>query len=435
MASFSGLLQRPLSTVAVVTAAAVWTDLPDRASNRRQPDLGSKLDAPPLTGLSFLTPGAKLCSKNGSCHVENLKLSRTFCAPVASIPVMQTVYQYARIAELKEPEKPIPSISSASSDVMYKWHLPDPRAYQVSGDNCSSIKSKAVVVLLGWLGSKQRHLKKYAEWYTSKGYHVITFTFPMSDVVSYRVGGKAERDLELLASHLANWVEEEGGSLVFHTFSNTGWLAYGGILEKLRKKDPSSIDKIKGCIVDSAPVDAPDPQVWASGFSAAFLKKNSVASRGSLPIPKEKRTDVLVVSESGSGLDLKPAFHEAALLGASVRYFGCSFIKSTKMPATVYLQLGRSSNPCKIGGVIHREAKESWPFCQVLRLCILTTCRSLQKPSCALYYSAHAIFRGLSSPRLSLRREDQSALTLLTLRQMTVLGFYSFLAAEIVCTG
>ncbi|KAJ4778394.1 alpha/beta-Hydrolases superfamily protein [Rhynchospora pubera] len=320
MASFSGLLQRPLSTVAVVTAAAVWTDIPDLASNRRQPDLGSKLDAPPLTGLTFLTPGAKLCS-NGSCHVENFKLSRTFCAPVASIPVMQTVYQYARIAELKEPEKPIPSISSASSDVMYKWHLPDPRAYQVSGDNCSSIKSKAVVVLLGWLGSKQRHLKKYAEWYTSKGYHVITFTFPMSDVVSYRVGGKAERDLELLASHLANWVEEEGGSLVFHTFSNTGWLAYGGILEKLRKKDPSSIDKIKGCIVDSAPVDAPDPQIWASGFSAAFLKKNSVASRGSLPVPKEKRTDVLVVSESGSGLDLKPAFHEAALLGVLEKFF------------------------------------------------------------------------------------------------------------------
>ncbi|KAJ3689171.1 hypothetical protein LUZ61_018335 [Rhynchospora tenuis] len=320
MASFSGLLQRPLSTVAVVTAAAVWTDLPDRVSNRRQPDLGSKLDAPALTGLSSFTPGAKLCSNRGS-HVDNLKWSHTFCAPVASLPVIQTVYQYARIAELKEPEKPIPAISSTSSDVMYKWHLPDPRAYRVSGDNCGSIKSKAVVVLLGWLGSKQRHLKKYAEWYTSRGYHVITFTFPMSDVVSYRVGGKAERDLELLASHLANWVEEEGGSLVFHTFSNTGWLAYGGILEKLRKKDPSSIDKIKGCIVDSAPVDAPDPQVWASGFSAAFLKKNSVASKGSSPVPNKRRMDVVVVSESGSGLDLKPAFHEAALLGVLEKFF------------------------------------------------------------------------------------------------------------------
>lgn len=32
-------------------------------------------------------------------------------------------------------------------------------------------------------------------------------------------------------------------------------------MEKLKKRDPTSIDKIKGCIIDSAPVDAPDPQV------------------------------------------------------------------------------------------------------------------------------------------------------------------------------
>lgn len=224
MASLSGLLQRPLSTVAVIAVAAASTDLPDRLSNRRQPDLNSKLDAPALTGLSFWTPSAKLCA-NGSCHVEKLDMSRAFSVPVASLPVIQSVYQYARIAEPRETNKPIPSITSTSSEVMYKWHLPDLKAHQISGGNRGSVKSKTVVVLLGWLGAKQRHLKKYADWYTSRGYHAITFTFPMSDVVSYKVGGKAERELELLASHLASWVEEEGGNcLVFHTFSNTGWL-------------------------------------------------------------------------------------------------------------------------------------------------------------------------------------------------------------------
>lgn len=217
MASLSGLLQRPLSTVAVIAVAAASTDIPDRLSNRSKPDSISKIDPPAFTG-------AKL-SSNKSCCADNLDKSRTFSFPVASLPVIQTVYQYARIAEPRETDKPIPSVTSTSSEVMYKWHLPDPRAYRVSGGNCRQVRSKTVVVLLGWLGAKQRHLKKYADWYTSRGYHVITFTFPMSDVVSYKVGGKAEQELELLASHLASWVEEEGGNgLLFHTFSNTGWL-------------------------------------------------------------------------------------------------------------------------------------------------------------------------------------------------------------------
>jgi len=36
---------------------------------------------------------------------------------------------------------------------------------------------------------------------------------------------------------------------------------YGVILEKFQKQDPSLIGRIRGCIVDSAPVAAPDPQV------------------------------------------------------------------------------------------------------------------------------------------------------------------------------
>ena len=81
--------------------------------------------------------------------------------------------------------------------------------------------------MLGWLGAKQRHLKKYADWYTSRGFHVVTFTFPLADVMSYKVGGKVEQDVQLLAEHLVDWVSEENGkNLVFHTFSNTGWLTY-----------------------------------------------------------------------------------------------------------------------------------------------------------------------------------------------------------------
>lgn len=36
---------------------------------------------------------------------------------------------------------------------------------------------------------------------------------------------------------------------------------YGAILEKFQEQDPSMMGKIRGCIVDSAPVAVPDAQV------------------------------------------------------------------------------------------------------------------------------------------------------------------------------
>lgn len=111
---------------------------------------------------------------------------------------------------------------------MYRWHLPEPASLDITGSSaCSVAKSRTVVVLLGWLGAKQKHLKRYADWYTSRGFHAITFTFPMAEILTYQLGGKVEQHIDLLVNHLADWLEEEHGkNLVFHTFSNTGWLTY-----------------------------------------------------------------------------------------------------------------------------------------------------------------------------------------------------------------
>lgn len=45
---------------------------------------------------------------------------------------------------------------------------------------------------------------------------------------------------------------------------------YGAILERFQMQDPSLITRIKGCIVDSAPVAAPDPQVMID--SCSFIR-------------------------------------------------------------------------------------------------------------------------------------------------------------------
>uniref|UniRef100_A0A0D9WUE8 Uncharacterized protein n=1 Tax=Leersia perrieri TaxID=77586 RepID=A0A0D9WUE8_9ORYZ len=316
MASFSGPLHRPLSAMAVAAFAAVSSlELPDRFSHHKLPE--ATMDAEAVVSISSSRPDLSAPSASAMSRVHllprNLQTLHPAKVPHASLPVIQTVYHYAKFAKLSEEEEVVTAMPSSSSDVLYLWHLPDPK---VCGD--SRGKSQTVVVLLGWLGSRQKHLKRYADWYTSRGFHAVTFTLPMSDIVSYNVGGKAEKNVEMLSEHLADWVsEEDGKKIVFHTFSNTGWLCYGVILENLQRQDPSAMDKIKGCVVDSAPVAVPDSQVWASGFSAAILKKQSIAAKGVRS--KDARPDVLVVESNKD--HPKPAVTEAVLLSALEKFF------------------------------------------------------------------------------------------------------------------
>ncbi|KAK6931766.1 Protein of unknown function DUF829, TMEM53 [Dillenia turbinata] len=347
MGSLSGILQRPLVAAAAVAVASFSSDLPTKFSTPK-----SSLESLSLAEESICSPCTTSLQESRSwvSHISvsklaNLSFVTRIRVPVPNIsfPVLNSSSNFApstisfpslvsslsllnlfQSAELAKPLTYEHTEPTSVPEVLYKWHLPEPNVYEVSGNSdCSLAKSRTVVVLLGWLGAKQKHLKRYAEWYTSRGFHAITFTFPMSEIISYQVGGKAEQDVELLVSHLADWLEEEcGKNLVFHTFSNTGWLTYGVILEKFQKQDPSLMSNIRGCIVDSAPVASPDPQVWASGFSAAFLKKHSVATKGN---PSSGVSDKELPVGSKTLVEPSPAVTEAALLVLLEKFFKVVF--------------------------------------------------------------------------------------------------------------
>lgn len=341
MASVSGIFQRPLVAAAAAAVASLSADLPDKFSPPKSsdPSLSSELSKSSvthsnsvqetnswvshisisrLTDLSFVsrTPVPVPNIKYPAHRLGGKFVSSISCSSISSSPVLFNLYQSAELAKAPKPNlfaQHAPNV--LPSEVLYRWHLPEPDSYDVN-----AARSRTVVVLLGWLGAKQKHLKRYAEWYTSMGFHVITFTFPMAEIMSYQVGGKAEQNIELLVNHLAGWLEEEHGkNLVFHTFSNTGWLTYGVILEKFQKQDPSLMGRIKGCIVDSAPVPAPDPQVWASGFSAAFLKKHSVATKGFMASNESHEEEVLVSNKTDG--EPKAAVTEEALLLILEKFF------------------------------------------------------------------------------------------------------------------
>ncbi|KAG6396844.1 hypothetical protein SASPL_143001 [Salvia splendens] len=346
MGSLSGILQRPVLAASALAIASVSADCYDKlwpskssdacssleqsspscsSTSRPLEELNSlwvsKISVSRLSQLSFVA-GIRVPVPNVHIPIPSSNVnshSNANYSFVASSPTLLNSYRSADLANSAKPAAYTYSAPALPSNVLYRWHLPDPRAIDVSGgSDCSSAKSRTVVVLLGWLGAKQKHLKIYADWYTMRGFHAITFTFPMSEVLRYQVGGKVEHDVELLVDHLADWLEEEHGkNLVFHTFSNTGWLTYGVILEKFQKKDVDLADRIRGCVVDSAPVAVLDPQVFASGFSAAFLKKNSVATKGSDIEPK---TGVTIGNRAT--IEVKPGMAEAALLLLLEKVFG-----------------------------------------------------------------------------------------------------------------
>ncbi|CAN5966501.1 unnamed protein product, partial [Sphagnum jensenii] len=225
---------------------------------------------------------------------------------------------------------------SSTPHSLHMWHVPMPSSFILNKKDDSSVasakKPALTVVLLGWLGAQQKHLKKYAEWYNARGIHAVTFVVPMTDVLTFKVGGKAEEHVDRLAHHLALWLTEQGEhangiegekQLIFHTFSNTGWLTYGVILEKLQERGDHLLGKIKGCVVDSAPAADPDPQVWASGFSAALLKKRSSATKEAALVNETKEGVTVEGSQKGvlSNTEVEPNGVEAALLSVLAGFF------------------------------------------------------------------------------------------------------------------
>jgi hypothetical protein len=113
------------------------------------------------------------------------------------------------------------------SDPFIEWDPPpgDSAASPLAGGG-GAAGGATLVVLLGWLGARQKHLRRYADLYRERGVGAVRFVVPVRELVGLDLGRRVERRVADLSEEIAAWCDaDRRRTLLFHTFSNTGWLA------------------------------------------------------------------------------------------------------------------------------------------------------------------------------------------------------------------
>ncbi|KAL3630280.1 hypothetical protein CASFOL_023264 [Castilleja foliolosa] len=234
--------------------------------------------------------------------------------PFNSLPVPEPAY-------FSIPSNHLDRVLFGQAENSFRWNFAS--GGSVNGEKKGVVvddrRPEIAVVMLGWLGAKPKHLRRYVELYNDKGIHAVTFVASVMDVLSFDLGKKLEERVQRLSNELKAWLSDERGRdrlLVFHTFSNTGWLAYGAILDNLKDRQ-DLLRKIKGCVVDSGGDPNIDPKVWAAGFTTALLKKSSSAT-----YPSTETEQAAQLGTNGSKTqDKEPFLIEALLLFAFEKLF------------------------------------------------------------------------------------------------------------------
>lgn len=97
-----------------------------------------------------------------------------------------------------------------------------------------------------------------------------------------------------------------------------GLRSYGAILDHLQGR-PDLKEKIKGCVVDSGGDPEINPQVWAAGFSAALLKKNSSSAYSLVEVTERNESKSKV--DSSKVQEKEPLIIETMLLSVLEFFF------------------------------------------------------------------------------------------------------------------
>ncbi|AQK68230.1 alpha/beta-Hydrolases superfamily protein [Zea mays] len=183
---------------AAFTAAAAHQRVAFRRVQVRAP-VSASLSFPPRHPATFRGRASLACPAAASLSVPS------GAAPPGSVPF---------------------NLLPPDSDPFIEWDPPpgDSAPSPLAGGGAAG--GATLVVLLGWLGARQKHLRRYADLYRERGVGAVRFVVPVRELVGLDLGRRVERRVADLSEQVAAWCDaDRRRTLLFHTFSNTGWLA------------------------------------------------------------------------------------------------------------------------------------------------------------------------------------------------------------------
>lgn len=138
-------------------------------------------------------------------------------------------------------------------------------------------KSTKIVILLGWSGSSHKNLGKYSQIYQKKGFSTIqVIQEPVSIFGLKDTNNLMQNVLKSMDLHFDFSNTKEKFSIIFHVFSNGGFVRFFKTMEYLEEKYTHWKPFIKGIFFDSCPgrLYPNSGALAASAYSSNIIMRN-----------------------------------------------------------------------------------------------------------------------------------------------------------------
>lgn len=153
--------------------------------------------------------------------------------------------------EQEQRESPLAALKRKAKDVVEKRESAARSRYygQIFNEAVSTPTERRLVVLMSWLGAKEKHIEKYRQFYLDHGFDVLNVKTSPLDLLLPNFGA-----MKISKDFVRFLVEKQYSNVLLHGFSVGGYM-FGRCLLEIDKQDEQMrqylLNSIRGIVFDS----------------------------------------------------------------------------------------------------------------------------------------------------------------------------------------